>query len=254
MSVITTYIYSLYCLEESATIYPIVNVDGVAPTLCPNDHANRTNITAVTLVSTVSTKSTILQEEVPGLYEGKSFEFAIPSGSVGDVTSFDVTFPTDIEIWDSCVDVLTDNIGDEVTFNITPNTTIGQLTAPVSSGTVLDVPNATVASTSVFVGANITLDDTVTTQELGQLISKDTFNNQMTVQNAVSNSFAAGTVIQQSVLMLDNFKMSSVNRLKFGRRGFKSKTVPAGAIIRVSYKNNSGTAKNFYANVEFYKF
>ena len=253
MSVITTYIYSLYCLEEATTIYPIVNIDGVAPTLCPHDHANRTNIAAVTLVKTVSTKSTILEEQVVGLYETKSFEFAVPSGTAGDVTSFDVTFPTDIEIWDSCIDVLTDNIGDQVTFNIAPETTIGVLTAPVSSGTLLNVLNATVASPNVFVGANIILDDTVTTQDLGQLISKDTFNNQMTVQNAVSNSFAAGTAIKQSILMLDNFKMSSANRLKFGRRGFKSKTVPAGTIIRVLYTNNSGTAKNFYANVEFYK-
>jgi hypothetical protein len=180
----------------------------------------------------------------------------VPTGGTGTVSIFNVSFPNHIQIWNTVIMALPSNVNDRVSISVAPNTTIGYLTAPVSSGTVLSVPPATVQSPYVLAGAVLTLIDTVNAvqQEVGYLLAIDKNAYQLTVQTAVNQSFPAGTLVQMTIYMMRDYRFVLDGQIQFGGKGLKAKQVPANTPVRVEYTNNSTAGKTFNVHVEHYKY
>jgi len=256
MSDTTVNIYSLTCLEENALIYPIPRLESQGPpTLCPNDHANRSNITNVIQYSTISSNTVVATQSTEGIFSAKTYSWDLPGNAPGEVSTFTMTWSNTIQVWELVIESLAANVGDTMSICVAPATTIGYLTAPVSSGKVLPVPQPTVASTNVLVGGTIVLNDTVNNvqQEVGHLLSKDSDNFQLNVDTAVANSFPAGTLVQQYLYMVRDLPILRAERFPVGRKGFAGRLIPANVPVQLVVTNASGAAKKLYIYSEIYR-
>lgn len=249
-------IWQLLCNVEAQYVLTTRIEEEGPPTLCPNDHVNRSNISNVRRLGTVDRKETTILEPTMGIFEAKMFKYAIPSGTVGDKTTFIEPFANNIEVWKTAIEITPDLVGDKISICVAPGATIGMLTAPVSSGFILDVPPATVNSIYLFNGCVIELYDSVgmQTQDMGYLTNIDKDLNQLTVQIAVGASFPAGTLVKMYNYMLRDYEMAQAGYRLFGDKGFKSKMIPANTPIAITLQNNTGLAKNLFLHVEHYKY
>jgi hypothetical protein len=249
-------IYGLTCLEENAFVYPIARTEEQGPpTICPNDHANRSNITNVIKYKTLSSNAVVATQDSEGIFYAKMYSWDLPGTAPGEVSTFTLTWANTIQVWELGIEGTAVNIGDTVTICVAPGAPIGYLTAPVSSGTVLHVPQPTVASSNVLVGSVIVLDDTVNNvqQEVGHLVSKDQDNFQLHVDTAVANSFPAGTVVRQYLYMIREMPILRDERLVIGRKGLSGKRIPANVPVQLTVVNGNGSAKKINIYSEIYR-
>ncbi len=243
------YKYRLYCIEEDAYVLQWAKTP---PTICPNDHADKsinTNITSI--VDTINVNHFKAEENTEGDFETSHVTMEIPSGTPGDVTEHDVSWPSDILLWKTLLNPTTEMIGDEISVLGGPETIIGVITSPVIIGdTILNV-NSTVTDNAKR-GYLLTLDDTVNKDVLGRISAIDPVGGTITVENPTTFAYNPGTPVKISVYILRNIYIANTNVLDIGGKGFKGKTVTSGTILRVYYTNNSGTAKIFRWRPEYY--
>lgn len=255
MSVEKVIYWRLTCLEENTFVWTYRGLDEGPPTLCPNDHANRSNIADVTQVGSISSKDVVAVQNSQGLFEARTYTYSLPGASVGEVVNFNNTWANTIQVWELVVEPNAACIGDSISICIAPGTPIGALTAPVSSGKILQVPMGTVASDMVIVGAYIVLDDMVNNvqQEVGVLVSKDQVNYQLNVEIAVANNFPAGTIVRQYLYAVKDMLILRDQAMPIGRKGFAARTIPANIPVRMTVVNNNGQAKDLHVYSEVYK-
>jgi hypothetical protein len=255
MSVEQVLYWRLTCNVENTFVWTYRGVDDAAPTLCPNDHANRTNISDVTLVGSVSSNEVIATQNSFGLFEAKTYTYPLPGNSIGEVSIFNNTWPNTIQVWELVIEPNAACIGDRVSICVAPGTPIGVLTAAVSSGVLLTVPVGTIMNENVMIGAYIVLDDMVNNvqQDMGVIVSKNPNTFQLTVQNAVTNSFPIGTVVRQYLFMVKDMLILRDNAMPIGRKGFAGRTIPANVPVQMTVVNNNGQAKDLHIYSEIYK-
>ena len=247
-------IYRIICLEEG-TIYVFTTrlTSEGPPTLCPNDHANRTNITDVRLIGTISPQQTTVLEPTTGIFEAKSWKYAIALAAPGTVTNNIIVFPFTIQVWQTAVQITAPMVGDQLSICVAPGAVIGLLTVAVSSGVVLDVGSLTVYNSNVNVGCVIELFDGVNTQNVGYLTYIDQALFQLKIEIPVAFSFGVGTQVRMYNYLIRDYELSDVAYRKFGSKGFRSRTIPSGTPVQVSYRNVTGTAKHLVISSELYK-
>src|SRR5689334_22406811 len=86
--------WQIYCNVEAAYVQPILRFrDEGAPTLCPNDHSNRTDFLAPTVIGVQKKYSVTANEPTTGIYEAQLQEFPIPAGQTGTITDTLISFP-----------------------------------------------------------------------------------------------------------------------------------------------------------------
>ena len=241
--------YLVFCIDEN-DFFPIWSE--TEPTLCPNDHADRSIDSARTLIlETLDENIVKAEEHTDGYFESEHIRIDIPSGTPGDITEHDVSWIMNIILWKTYLTPTSDMIGDEISVLASPETTIGVLTAPANIGdTVINV-NSTVID-NAYRGFLVTIDDTVNKDVVGRLSNIDSGNSQITFETPLSYAYAAGTPVKISVYVLKNIYISDTNIIDIGAKGFKGKGITAGTILRVYYTNNSGTAKTFRWRAELY--
>lgn len=220
------------------------------PTVAPSD-GSPINTALTTIIDVISNNNVVAEEMSTGDFETTHITMNISSGSPGDITTYDVTWPMDILLWKTDLTPNSAMVGDTITVMAAPETTIGALTASVSAGATILPVNSTVFAYLVR-GYVVTLNDGVNKNVLGRCIAKDTVNNTITVETATTNSFAAGTPVQMSIYVLKDIYIGDTNVISIGLKGMRGKVVPAGTILRVYYTNNSGTAKTFRWRPEYY--
>jgi hypothetical protein len=247
--------YRLTCLVENTYVWTWRDNSEGAPTLCPNDHATRSNITDVIVVGAVQSNTVVATQPTEGIFYAKTYSWNLPGNAPGEVSTFTLSWSNSIQVWELVIESLAANVGDTVTICVAPATTIGTLTAPVSSGTVLPVQQATVTNNNVFVGGTIVLNDTVNNvqQEVGYLVSKDQNNFQLNVDTAVAHSFPTGTLVQQYLYMIRDLPLLRAESIFIGKKGFAGKAIPANVPVQLTVTNVSGAAKKLYIYSEIYK-
>ncbi len=249
----TVYKYRVHCISENIDV---IVWDTTTPTICPNDHADRTiDTTKTTIIGTVSTQTFTVEEPTTGYFQHTTKKLTISSGTVGDVTSHDFTWPMDILIWKVEFNADTANEGDQFDVIINPANNSGALTAnAVINDTVLNVPAALVNDENITKGVEITLDDTTNSQNVGRITAIDKVANTITVANALTFNFNSGvTIIYVNVCFVKERQIYKADdKIKIGEKGFKGKLVTANTIIRCNYTNNSTAAKTLYFDLEYY--
>jgi hypothetical protein len=244
--------YRVYCIEEAI----FVNVLGeVEPVICPNDHSDRTiNASQTIIIDSIDQSEVKIVEPTSGQYRLFTVKYDIPAGNVGDVTTIDKSYPMDISIWKTEIYSFSDNVGDEVTASVAPNTTVGVLTAVANIGsTTLTVSSTAVNNIFVSKGTYLRLYNNPTFEEVGRITSFDVNTNTITFENPLTNSFPIGSLIQMELTMIDKLLLYKSEASYFiGDKGFKSKQLPTGKIIRIKYTNNTALAKKLVIYIECY--
>lgn len=237
------------CVEEDALVY-MWSKD--APTTCPNNNTHTIDSnTPVTIIDTITTNKVQVEEDSHGYFETTHLLFDIPTGTPGNVTEHDVSWPMNILLWKTYLTPSSDMIGDTISVLASPETTVGVLTAPANIGdTILNV-NSTVLE-NMYRGFLVTIDDGINKDVLGRCTNIDITNSQISVQTPLSYAFAAMVPVKISVYIIKDIHIGSAEKISIAAKGFKGKNIPAGMIVRVYYTNNSGTVKTFRFRTEIY--
>lgn len=244
-------IWRVYCIHES--VY-VITYDVNIPTLCPNNHIDRTIDTSKTrLLNYVSQNKVTVEEPTSGNYQATTYGVNVPAGLAGDITTYDVVWPMDIDLWK--VTLMTDaNINmDTINVIVGPETTIGVLTQDAFIGdTLINITGATF-STPITTGAEIILYDGVNKNDMGRIINLDADNFQITCETSLTNNFLAGTLLKINFYMLKNYTLALPNyEYKLADKGFRYKKIPANTISRIYMTNSDGAQKNICFNIEYY--
>ncbi len=240
-------LYKLYCIDERRVVYKWTDTP---PTVCPNNNVHDIDLDSVKISQKYNDR--VIAEEIStGYFESQHIPMNIPSGTPGDITEHDVTWPMDILLWKTYLTPTPDMIGDFISVLAAPETTVGAITAPVNIGdTVLNVSST--VTDNVWRGFLITLDDGTNKDVLGRCTAVDAGAGTITVTTPTSFGFAIGTPVKISIYVLDSIYIADTNIIDIGAKGFRGKRVDDGTILRIYYTNNSGTSKIFRWRPELY--
>lgn len=248
MSNIELNYYRVYCTTEADYFYVWSET---VPTVCPNNALHPINTNLTTILNTISTTKITAEENSDGYFTTEHVTMNIPSGTPGDITEHDVTWPMDVLLWKTLITPTSDMIGDVVTVVAAPETTVGVITATVNIGVTTINVNSTVTD-NVNRGFLITLDDTVNKDVLGRCTAVDAIGGTISFETPTTFSFAAGTPVKISIYVLKDIYLTDTNTIDIGSKGFKGKTITANMVLRVHFANNSGTTKVLRWRAEYY--
>lgn len=256
MSTTTIKLYRVFCIQEG------INVDVWAvdpPEICPNDHNDRTIDSSRTrVINFLSENKVMIEEALQGFYQASSIRIDIPSGTAGDVTTHDYSYPMDLSILQIGFNTKNDMIDDEISFLAEPETLIGQITQDANIGdTVLNVPQQTAELPNLVKGMEIVIENSSnspTKEDLGRITAIDPVNFTIIVEVAPSQLFAAGSNLLINTYVLRNFiiQKGDGQEYMFGQKGIGARETPANTLNRIIYRNNNGLAKTFYIFFEYY--
>ena len=240
--------YRVYCTTESAYVY---KWDSIEPTVCPNNNTHTIDAALTTIVESIATNTVKAEENSEGDFETSHIIVNIPTGTPGDVTTYDVSWPMDIMLWKTELSITSDMIGDEITVVAAPETTIGVITVLANAGVTTISVNSTVTA-NIYRGLLVVLDDGVNKNVVGRCTAVDKINGTISFQTPTTNSYSPGTPVKIGIYVLNKIQLFEINTMKIGDKGIKGKLVPAGTILRVYYTNNSGTSKVIRWRPEIY--
>ena len=244
--------YRLYCIQEATFVY---EWNTVAPTLCPNNHADRTiDPTQTIIVNSTDTNYSVIGQNSLRNFQYTSCVIDVPSMTPGTVYTQDFTWPMTLQLWSGEMFTSTDNIGDHVTVYIAPDTTVGTLTANANIGnTTITVTPSAVNNQLIINGIYLQLYDGVNSNDCGRVTSYNTTTNTITFQTPLTNSFAIGTLVYLEYILIDNLYLHRINDIShIALKGLQGKIIDPSTILRASYTNNNGNAKKLVFTVEFY--
>ena len=244
----TIYKYKFRCIEEGINVYTLGES---APTICPNDHADRTiDLDSIVVIEKYSKQIVTAEENTNGYFETEMVINDVPQGATGAVSTYDVAFDSNITLWRTVLSCSNDMIGDEAKVVAAPETPIGLITSPVSiSDTIIAVDANVIAN--AYRGFECVLDDTVN-KHVTVIVGIDTINSTITIKHASPYAYIAGVPIKIGVFVIKYAKIHNTLDIDIGLKGMKGKTVEKGKIIRITYTNNTGAAKNVHWRIEYY--
>jgi hypothetical protein len=248
----TLYNYRLYCIEEAKFVNQWAETE---PTICPNDHADRTINTSQTVITdTMGTNIVRTEEPTSGSFQHTTIKITVPSNPIGTITSHPLSWPMDLQMWKTEFYTTSEHTGDVINITVAPNSIVGVLTQPADIGdTTLNVSPTVVNNSVILKGIEITIDNTVISQKLGRITAFDTTLNTITISNPLTNDYAAGTFVKFNLVLLKDVILHRINEPhRVADKGFKAKKLPANTPIVIEYQNNTGLAKECIATLEYY--
>lgn len=194
-----------------------------------------------------------LENKTGGHFAVRDLEASIPSGTPGDWTEHDFSWPFPVSLLAAEWPAVAENDGDEAEVQVAPNTVVGALTANVAAGVkTLPVDATTIANMKV--GYAVSITDGTNTDELGYCTKVDKTAGTIDVETATANAFSAAspTYVRLSVKMVPWKRLKGSGFLnEVGHSKIGGSYLAAGKILRIRYRNNSGTEKKFVVGVEY---
>lgn len=243
------YQWELYCTTESA--YK-TTWNEIEPTVCPTNssHTISTN-PGPRIIDMISSNSVKIEEETggvtQGLYRSLGFQKDIPSGNVGNVTTITHSWPYPISILSSWFMAKSDQLNDQFTVSVGDSTVIGAIAAPVYTGNTIMTVTSTVFD-YVYKGYKIDITDGVNLNQMGEVVSIDKLNGNITMEIPAVNTFSplSPTYVRLTVPVISSIHINEPNqKYSFADKKIGGKFLPANAIMRIKYTNNEGNAKVF---------
>ena len=248
MSATTVYHIRFDCTDPSDTIIShdlwVENYDSI--TTCPLGISGHTLIDKVFLGKISQMAKTIIDDtsDTNGNYRAIGFDYNVNPGPDTDYQVLgDESYSYNVRVKAITINPGAENIGDTFSFVSARNTPVGALTADVSSGVILNVSDTVLVN--INVGFEVTLQTGTTEQNLGECITIDSVAKTITVQNAVTSLFPAGSVVMITIKRIENLKITSDRLITFGGHNSNSTLAPAGLKGTVLYKNSTNVAKQF---------
>lgn len=225
------------------------------PTVCPLDAGHSIDGNIVILDTITNAIVTIKEELVPtqGYYHCQGYERVIPSGNVGDVTTFSHSWPYQISLLNAWFFIDDDQLGDWVDANVAKDTVIGAIGAAVTGGDTTITVSSTVLE-NVAIGFHVNITDGVNLNDLGRVLDINTTNSTITCETAATNSFSplSPTYVRLCVPFVNELHFNNTNqRYMIAEKKVGGKGLPPNVPFYVDYHNESGTAKKFTYNLEY---
>ncbi len=236
------YKYRVWCITENAWV---TTWDMDEPLACPNNNTHTIDSNATTVLTEVaSNEQTIKQEEVPtgGHYKCHSDCLTIPANST---MIKDITYPHPVSILAVQFHTRDEHDGDMLEVHVGPETPVGVLSANVAVGSTV-LPVSSTVLDNIDVGYHVLLD----AEDLGCVCSKDVVAGTITVLNPVSQLYVAGTIVKQTVKVIQNLHLVGDKSYQLGSVTLSSSHIPADTVIRIEYTNTSSEEKTFVGVVE----
>jgi len=245
MTVNKVYKYRIYCETEEDHIKGwSENPDEI----CPNNNSHTVTSGSLTIIDslTSSVVQTRIQEEV--IETGGHFQcISINVASTASGTAqTDISWPFPVSILSAEVLISSDNLGDNIEALVGPNTIIGVLSSPVTSGTTV-LPVSSTVLDNISVGYFVTVDS----QNLGRVLEIDQDAETITVENETTASISAGEYILQTIKFISSFELVTEGRITLGDTKIGASYIPANTTIRCKYTNNGPIDKDFAVMIEY---
>jgi len=188
---------------------------------------------------------TIKEETIKtgGNFQAQTFTIDVASGTGWYET--DISFPIPISLLSASYVGNDEIVGDEAQFLVARNTITGVITTTVSSGIEIDV-SQTVAD-NAKIGYYITIDS----EDLGRVVSIDSVNNKLTMENSITTTHTAGSYVKQTVKMAPRIVFGDNGVMIIGESKIGGSYISPGRLITARYNNISGGSKKFNFTIEY---
>lgn len=233
--------YRIYCNDES-TVLDTDFLTG-APK-CPNNSGHTLDSSKTTLLTTFSTNTTIIDQGsvgTQGFFRVRGHILNIPAGNTGDVSLHDFiirkyTTSTILGI----IYATDDNLGDTFSIYTKPDFQIGTITSDLDIGSTGMTMNSVAY---VKFGGYLKLSNPglsgPTANDLRECYTVS--GNFVTFETPTTIFFPSGSNVLMSMTNVINYPLVTTVPMSFG----KIAGAPVNFNSRLSYCNNSGTAKQF---------
>lgn len=249
----TIYQYRLYCIEEATFVY---TWSSTTPLSCPNDHTDRTIDTNQTvIVGKMSENRVIASQDTLKNFQHMCVPMNIPSMTPGTVYTQDFSWPMDIQIWKTEFYSTADHIGDTLNMIVAPNTVVGALTQAADIGaTTIHVSPTAVTNQLISKGVYMNIINGLgQCNDGGRVIAYDTTANTITFETPLTTAYNPGAYVRLNVKVINNVLLHRTNSVyRIGEKGLRGRAIPANTVIRGTYTNVSGAAKQLVLVIEIY--
>ena len=184
-----------------------------------------------------------------GHYQARSESMEI---SQQGITTHDVEWPIPIVLFTGAFVIKNENLNDEASVEIGPDTIVGIITSDVAENdTIISVSQSVIDN--VDPGYYVKLYDGANTSSLARVLSKDKEALTLTVETASDNAFSASspTYVMQTVRMVTSFKMCAEGQITLGHGKIGGSNIPAGTKLRLIYDNKTTDSKEFGFQIEY---
>jgi len=187
----------------------------------------------------------IKEEHIPtgGHYQKKGCFLDVPAGSDHYI---DIHFPHPVSLLAADYSTAAIHEGDQLAAIGSPDTVIGVTTsAHVIGDKTIDVSQTVVDN--AFVGGFLKIG----TEEYQRIESIDVDNLTVTFENGLVADQGASSVVKFEARLLDFVYIGPAAAWEVGKNKSGSSHLDPYQTVRLYYKNNEGSAKKFYVNLEY---
>lgn len=235
--------YRIFCNDENG-VFDTDFLTG-APR-CPNNSGHTLDSTKTTVLTTFSTATTIIDQGslgTQGLFRYRGHILNIPAGNTGDVSLHDFIIRKYTTSTIAGIVYATDNnLGDTFSIYTKPDFQIGTITSDLDIGSSGMTMN-TVAG--VKFGGYLKLSNPglsgATSNDLRECFT--IVGNYVTFESPTTIFFPSGSSVLMSITNVLNYPLVSTVPMRFDK--ISGTPISSNVNSRLSYCNNSGTAKQF---------
>lgn len=238
----TVFKYRIYCNTENTWVEGYGTTE---PDKCYNNTEHEINPLSVQVVETIEQNTVKIAEEsgpnrTQGYYAATPFTF---TAAPNTTTVFNGSFPYAIAMLTCQLQVSPDMVGDNITFEIAKDTTVGYITADAAINDTTVSVNPTVIQHAP-IGHGFKIGTSSCGRVLGVGSGTITFETPLT---AAYSAISACKVTKSLVNSYD-MNVSGIHQIGFSKIG--GSYIPGGIIGTCTYVNNSSTTKKITYIVE----
>lgn len=231
--------------------YVILDENDDTPTQCPLNTGD--TIVGDALEVGRRDPNLALIDEEPGHKTGGHFRIECAkvdiTGPTGTIFEYDFMYPHDISTLNLQIIADEECKGEFFDVIVGPDTIVGALTVTAASGDTVITVSPTVVE-HVDVGTYIQLFGGAA-HEQSLVLEKDTVGGTLTLQTALTDTYAPGTFVRMYIYMAINFYVPGHQRLPLGTGKIGASYIPANTTTRLYYHKQDAADKTMYVVHEY---
>ncbi len=246
--------YSLWCNTEAVLVWTH-GFSEDPPTVCPNNNTHIIDTNSITPQESHTIDSVFVDVDKSGTGGHQmSYNYAIHIPAVAAGTKQRLSFnapPFTVRASAITINPHEENINDFIDIITAPDTTIGTVTMAVDvNDTIIEVSGTVISN--IDVGYLVQVKNGALEEELGFVLAVDVENSTITVQNAATSTWDAGSFIQMSVVRVFNYKIRNNHPYVSGKKSHGSSLIPANLMTVIDYTSHDGLEKDICINSEIW--
>ena len=230
------YKYRVKCTTDNK--YEYIWADS-EPTTCPTNTAHTIDCCQTSIIQVIDPNTVTINEmdvQTGGHY--KMICQKMPTVYANTIGSHDFSFKIPINVISGYTKTGSDQIGDIISFDVSPDTVIGILNQDISiNDTIIYVSQAVIEL--IYLGLYIKFDDGTNITTNNQIIAIDKVNNTFTVEDPIDTVFLAvtPTILKITINYVENVEIAQPGNYYIGQNKIGSSYVSANTVIRLRYDN-----------------